>query len=66
MLDLFPNVESTQFDVVSLTELFKEGEIYVAGSDNKTFNFVSGKTGLAVLLVLVETNVHFQLLKAQN
>ncbi|XP_019763330.2 protein crumbs isoform X1 [Dendroctonus ponderosae] len=41
VLDLFPNVESAQFDVVSLTELFKEGDIYVAGSDNKTFNFVA-------------------------
>ncbi|XP_066252818.1 protein crumbs [Euwallacea similis] len=40
ILDQSPNVESTQFDVVSLTELFKEGEIYVAGSDNKTFNFM--------------------------
>lgn len=43
ILDQSPNIESTQFDIVSLTELFKEGDVYVAGSDNKTFDFISGK-----------------------
>ncbi|XP_050294344.1 protein crumbs isoform X2 [Anthonomus grandis grandis] len=40
VLDLSPNIEVPQFDVVSLSELFKQGEIYIAGSDNFTFNFL--------------------------
>ncbi|CAG9772773.1 unnamed protein product [Ceutorhynchus assimilis] len=41
VLDMSPNMESPQFDVVSLTELFKEGYIYLAGSDNSTFDFMT-------------------------
>ncbi|XP_076260124.1 cell polarity complex component crumbs [Rhynchophorus ferrugineus] len=36
-----PNIEVQPFDVSFFTRLVKMGEIYIAGSDNKTFDFVS-------------------------
>lgn len=39
ILDDSPNFEANNFDIFAFTEIFKDGEIYVAGSDSKTFDY---------------------------
>lgn len=39
VLDESPNFEVENFDVLTFTEIFKDGQIYVAGSDGKTFDY---------------------------
>ena len=41
VLDESENFKVISFNTKSITELFKEGDIYIAGSDNKTFDFLS-------------------------
>ncbi|KAJ8978000.1 hypothetical protein NQ317_004545 [Molorchus minor] len=40
MHDDLPNFKVNDFDAVTLDEIFKRGDIYVAGSDNRTFDYV--------------------------
>lgn len=39
VLDESPNFEVENFDDVTFTEIFRDGQIYVAGSDGKTFDY---------------------------
>lgn len=39
VLDESPNFEVEKFDVLTFTEIFKDGQIFVAGSDGKTFDY---------------------------
>lgn len=39
VLDESPNFEVENFDVLTFTEIFKDGQIYVAGSDGKSFDY---------------------------
>lgn len=39
MKDESPNFEAHNFDLLAFTDLFKEGQIYVAGSDAMTFDY---------------------------
>ncbi|KAJ8936905.1 hypothetical protein NQ318_010932 [Aromia moschata] len=41
VVDDSPNFEVNDFDSLTFNEILKHGEVYVAGSDNKTFDYVT-------------------------